>query len=416
MRGQLGALRPGDEAWAHGVTLPDQPSVRRSRPRGCARSRARRGWRQRARGAFDERGYGVRPRQRRRGDRAARCAGERDLGCDERAPAGGGIGGPMRVLDLGTELAHVAFQVADRPRSRRLGGRRRPARAGCSRSPRAGARPRASRTSASSRGTRAPSSGSEPFDAIVARLLVFHLPDREAVVRRQLDALLPGGTMVLVEFDIGVMCSEPEEAARRGSAHAWIEAAFRSAGAYPRIGAKRGSCCAGRDWRTSRRSGSSSTSAPTIRPGRACARASSARWPRRSSRGGSPTRRSWGSTCSRRGSSRRSSPTTRSSCRLPSWARGSGAGRHGVSAAAAPLVSSRARRLSRIAVPTRPAARRRAAAWLVSPAAAAASRTTAVLARSFCETAAKTTGGSPGRGSAARPWRGGRRPRRRRWR
>ncbi len=42
---------------------------------------------------------------------------------------------------------------------------------------------------------------SEPFDAIVARLLLFHLPDREAVLRRQLDALRPGGTMVVAEFD-----------------------------------------------------------------------------------------------------------------------------------------------------------------------------------------------------------------------
>lgn len=42
---------------------------------------------------------------------------------------------------------------------------------------------------------------SEPFDAIVARLLLFHLPDREAVLRRQLDPLRPGGTVVVAEFD-----------------------------------------------------------------------------------------------------------------------------------------------------------------------------------------------------------------------
>ena len=80
---------------------------------------------------------------------------------------------------------------------------------------------------------------SEPFDAIVARLLLFHLPDREEVLRRQLDALRPGGTMVVIEFDIGAMRGEPEvplvEAVRR-----WIEAAFRAAGADPRIGAQTG--------------------------------------------------------------------------------------------------------------------------------------------------------------------------------
>jgi SAM-dependent methyltransferase len=82
-------------------------------------------------------------------------------------------------------------------------------------------------------------SASEPFDAIVARLLLFHLPDRKEVLRRQLDALRPGGTIVVVEFDIGAMRAEPEvplvEAVK-----GWIEAAFRSAGADPRIGAQAG--------------------------------------------------------------------------------------------------------------------------------------------------------------------------------
>jgi SAM-dependent methyltransferase len=82
-------------------------------------------------------------------------------------------------------------------------------------------------------------SASERFDAIVARLLLFHLPDRGDVLRRQLDALRPDGTMVIVEFDIGAMRAEPEvplvEDVRR-----WIEAAFRAAGADPRIGTQAG--------------------------------------------------------------------------------------------------------------------------------------------------------------------------------
>ena len=139
-----------------------------------------------------------------------------------------GIGGPMRVLDLGTGLGHVAFLVADLldPGGSVLGV------------------DQAERLLEVAEGTRAAAgadnigflhadarafSASEPFDAIVARLLLFHLPDREEVLRRQLDALRPGGTMVLIEFDIGAMRAEPEvplvEAVRR-----WIEAAFRVGG------------------------------------------------------------------------------------------------------------------------------------------------------------------------------------------
>jgi ubiquinone/menaquinone biosynthesis C-methylase UbiE len=149
-----------------------------------------------------------------------------------------GIGGPMRVLDLGTGLGHVAFQVADLldPSGSVLGvdqaerlleiAERRRAAAGAENIGFLQADARAF-------------SASEPFDAIVARLLLFHLPDREEVLRRQLDALRPGGTMVLVEFDIGAMRAEPEvplvEAVR-----GWIEAAFRWAGADPRIGTQAG--------------------------------------------------------------------------------------------------------------------------------------------------------------------------------
>jgi SAM-dependent methyltransferase len=149
-----------------------------------------------------------------------------------------GIGGSMRVLDLGTGLGHVAFQMADLldPGGSVLGvdqaerlleiAERRRAAAGVENVGFLQADARAF-------------SPSEPFDAIVARLLLFHLPDREEVLRRQLDALRPGGTMVLIEFDCGTLRAEPEvplvEAVR-----GWIEAAFRSAGADPRIGTQAG--------------------------------------------------------------------------------------------------------------------------------------------------------------------------------
>ncbi len=145
-----------------------------------------------------------------------------------------GIGGPMRVLDLGTGLGHVALQIAglldhdgsvlgidQAERLLEIAERRRVA---------AGAE-NVAFLRADVRTFRA----SESFDAIVARLLLFHLPDRQEVLGRQLDALRQGGTMVLVEFDIGAMRAEPEvplvEAVR-----VWIEAAFRAAGADPRIG------------------------------------------------------------------------------------------------------------------------------------------------------------------------------------
>jgi SAM-dependent methyltransferase len=149
-----------------------------------------------------------------------------------------GIGGAMRVLDLGTGLGHVAFQVADLldPGGSVLGvdqaqrlleiAERRRAAAGAQNIGFLQADARAF-------------SASEPFDAVVARLLLFHLPDREEVLHRQLEALRPGGTMLVVEFDIGAMRAEPEvplvEAVR-----GWIEAAFRSAEADPRIGAQAG--------------------------------------------------------------------------------------------------------------------------------------------------------------------------------
>ena len=149
-----------------------------------------------------------------------------------------GICGLMRVLDLGTGLGHVAFQVADlldpggsvlgvdqAPRLLDIAERRRAA---------AGAE-NIGFLQADARAFTADA----PFDAIVARLLLFHLPDREEVLRRQLAALRPGGTMVVVEFDIGAMRAEPE-APLVEAVRLWIEAAFRSAGADPRIGAQAG--------------------------------------------------------------------------------------------------------------------------------------------------------------------------------
>jgi ubiquinone/menaquinone biosynthesis C-methylase UbiE len=149
-----------------------------------------------------------------------------------------GIGGAMRVLDLGTGLGHVALLVAglldtegsvlgvdQSGRLLEIAERRRVA---------AGAE-----NVSFVRSDARTFTADEPFDAIVARLLLFHLPDREELLRRQLEALRPGGKMVVIEFDIGAMRAEPEVPLVT-QVRGWIEAAFRSAGADPRIGARAG--------------------------------------------------------------------------------------------------------------------------------------------------------------------------------
>ena len=147
-----------------------------------------------------------------------------------------GIGGSMRVLDLGTGLGHVALMVAglldaggsvvgvdQSERLLEIAEQRRVA-AGVEN---VGFMRADARTF----------EAAEPFDAIVARLLLFHLPDRAEVLARLHHALRPGGTMVLIEFDTGAARTEPE-VPLVASVGRWIEAAFRSAGADPRVGAR----------------------------------------------------------------------------------------------------------------------------------------------------------------------------------
>ena len=149
-----------------------------------------------------------------------------------------GIGGATRVLDLGAGLGHVSFQVSGLlgPGGSVLGVEQDERLLAIAEQRRAA---HAAENVSFVRGDARTFSAAEPFDAIVARLLLFHLPDREDVVRRWSDALRPGGTVLLVEFDIGAMRAEPE-VPLVADVKRWIEAAFRSAGADPRIGAQAG--------------------------------------------------------------------------------------------------------------------------------------------------------------------------------
>jgi hypothetical protein len=77
----------------------------------------------------------------------------------------------------------------------------------------------------------------EPFDAVVERLLLFHVADPVAVVRHHAAGLKPDGLVVCVDFDVGAARSYPPGPLVTRLA-GWIEAAFRHGGADPRVGVR----------------------------------------------------------------------------------------------------------------------------------------------------------------------------------
>ena len=146
-----------------------------------------------------------------------------------------GIAEGMRVLELGTGLGHVAFDVArlvgpagevvgiDQSEELLTVARRRRAEQGFD---------HVRFEQADARRFR----DAEPFDAIVTRLMLFHLPDAVDVVAHHVGGLREGGTFLAVDYDIGTLRSEPS-VPLVAAATVWIESAFRAAGADPRIGA-----------------------------------------------------------------------------------------------------------------------------------------------------------------------------------
>jgi SAM-dependent methyltransferase len=150
-----------------------------------------------------------------------------------------GLSPGMRVLDLGTGLGHVARLLAeivgptgavigvDRSRDALDVARERTRIAGL-------------RHVEFHEGDVTAWQDVSRFDAIVERLLLFHMADPTAVVRHHVEAnLAEGGTFVAIDFDIGASRAEPPTPIA-DTALGWIRQAFRAAGARPTIGATLG--------------------------------------------------------------------------------------------------------------------------------------------------------------------------------
>jgi SAM-dependent methyltransferase len=76
-----------------------------------------------------------------------------------------------------------------------------------------------------------------PFDLVFARLLLFHLPDRVAVLARLWEAVAPGGCLVIQEYHVRSALTEPSLPGFERVKDLIIDA-FRAAGADPAIGAR----------------------------------------------------------------------------------------------------------------------------------------------------------------------------------
>jgi len=147
-----------------------------------------------------------------------------------------GLGRGQRVLDLGTGLGHVARIAGELvgPEGAVVGidgagdalavARARVAQAG-------------ERHVTFLEGDVTAWHAGEPFDAVTARLILFHLPDPVAVVRHHFGNLRADGVFVAVEFDLGGARTEPP-VPLFDEALGWVIRAFSAAGAAPMIGAR----------------------------------------------------------------------------------------------------------------------------------------------------------------------------------
>jgi SAM-dependent methyltransferase len=147
-----------------------------------------------------------------------------------------GIGEGMRVLDLGAGPGYVSLLLAELvgPTGEVIG---------IDADPRMLARAEERRAAAGIANVRYLDGDartfrdSEPFDAVVERLVLFHLPDAVDVVRHHAEGLRPGGIFAAVDFDVAAARTEPPTPLAT-TLVAWMLAAFRSAGADPAIGTR----------------------------------------------------------------------------------------------------------------------------------------------------------------------------------
>ena len=148
--------------------------------------------------------------------------------------AASGIGSGMRVLDLGTGLGHVAEAVAQLvgPEGEVVGVDVDPRMLELARA-RTGHLPHVRFVEADVTQWRA----TEPFDAVVGRLILFHVQDPVGVLRHHLDAVRPGGRVVMLDYDIGGLRTEPGDPFTQHMT-GLVMAAFRAAGADPTIGSR----------------------------------------------------------------------------------------------------------------------------------------------------------------------------------
>jgi len=145
-----------------------------------------------------------------------------------------GLGPRMRVLDLGTGLGHVAAAVADLvgPDGEVVGLDIDPRTLEVARA-RTAHLPHVRFVQADVTRWR----DDEPFDAVVGRLILFHLPDPVGALRHHLAAVRPGGRVVMLDYDIGGLRAEPGDPFTDRMT-ALVMAAFRAAGADPTIGSR----------------------------------------------------------------------------------------------------------------------------------------------------------------------------------
>lgn len=144
-----------------------------------------------------------------------------------------GVTTGMRVLDLGSGLGHVARCVGDLvgPTGEVVGIDADPRMVTAARE----------RTSAPNvtfaEGLVGEWRDGRPFDAVVGRLILFHLADPVAALRHHLADVRPGGLVVALDYDLGAIRCEPAEplTTRLGEL---LLTAFRAVGADPTIGAR----------------------------------------------------------------------------------------------------------------------------------------------------------------------------------